>query len=121
MTPATATIYPGHRVLAMFPFYNEGSKLRTLAEKLKPGLVDEFVAVNDGSTDEGPDILRQSGVIVFDQSRSGIGATAAFEGASSPRAWRRARSSNLANARSMTRSRRPTVKKPGTIPACSAS
>jgi len=62
------------RVLAMFPFYNEGEKIASLAAKLEPGLVDKFVAVNDGSTDEGPEILRRLGVEVLDQERSGIGA-----------------------------------------------
>jgi dolichol-phosphate mannosyltransferase len=58
----------------MFPFYNEGAKIRRLAERIRPGLVDKFVAVNDGSTDEGPDILRQNGITVLDQPRRGIGA-----------------------------------------------
>jgi dolichol-phosphate mannosyltransferase len=68
------TVYPGHRVLAMFPFYNEGKKISRLAVKLREGLVDKFVAVNDGSTDDGPDVLRSYGITVLDQSRTGIGA-----------------------------------------------
>ena len=72
--PEPSTVYPGHRVLAMFPFYNEGQKISRLAVKLREGLVDKFVAVNDGSTDDGPDILRSYGVTVLDQPRTGIGA-----------------------------------------------
>src|SRR5947199_10021192 len=67
-------VYPGHKVLAMFPFYNEGEKLEVLVSKIVPGLVDEFVAVNDGSTDDGPARLRLHGLTVLDQERSGIGA-----------------------------------------------
>jgi len=67
-------VYPGHKVLAMFPFYNEGEKLEVLVSKIVPGLVDEFVAVNDGSTDDGPARLRRHGLTVLDQERSGIGA-----------------------------------------------
>ena len=71
---ANPSLYPGHRVLAMFPFYNEADKLPALAERCRPGLVDRFVAVNDGSTDAGPAILRRHGITVFDQPRGGIGA-----------------------------------------------
>ena len=67
-------VYPGERVLAMFPFYNERDKLAKLVQRLRPGLVDTFVAVNDGSTDDGPALLRQHGVEVLDQSRCGVGA-----------------------------------------------
>ena len=69
-----STLYPGHRVLAMFPFFNEGAKISRLAERLRDGLVDKFVAVNDGSTDEGPSVLREHGIEVLDQPRTGIGA-----------------------------------------------
>jgi UDP-2-acetamido-3-amino-2,3-dideoxy-glucuronate N-acetyltransferase len=65
------SIYPGHKVLAMFPFYNEGEKLDALAGKILPRLVDKFIAVNDGSTDDGPAKLRGYGLTVLDQERSG--------------------------------------------------
>lgn len=61
------------RVLAMFPFFDEADKLGPLAEQIQPGLADEFVGVNDGSTDDGPAILRRYGVTVLDQERGGIG------------------------------------------------
>ena len=70
----TATLYPGHRVLLMFPFFNEASRISLFAQKLRTGIADKIVAVNDGSTDSGPDILRNHGIEVWDQSRSGIGA-----------------------------------------------
>jgi dolichol-phosphate mannosyltransferase len=70
----TGSVYPGHKVLAMFPFYNEGEKLDALARKIVPGLVDAFIAVNDGSTDDGPARLRRYGLTVLDQQRSGLGA-----------------------------------------------
>lgn len=68
------TRYPGHRVLAMFPFFNEEQKIRQMALRLAPELVDCFVGVNDGSTDLGPEILRGHGVQIVDQQRTGVGA-----------------------------------------------
>ncbi len=72
--PAGSPVYPGHRVLAMFAFWNEGSKLQQMIPRLRPGLVDQFVAVNDGSTDDGPALLRNAGIRVLDQAHVGAGA-----------------------------------------------
>jgi dolichol-phosphate mannosyltransferase len=68
------SIYPGHRVLAMFPFFDEEQKIAQLAPSLSEGLVDEFLGINDGSSDSGPSILRGRGVTVLDQTRQGVGA-----------------------------------------------
>ena len=54
------------RGVICLPPYNEAENIRKLAPKLREGLVDKFVAVNDGSTDEGPDILRQRGIEVLE-------------------------------------------------------
>ena len=68
-------IYPGHRVMAMFPFHNEREKLLQFIPKIKPGLVDKFLPVDDASTDEGAQVLRQHGLDMLRQaSRSGVGA-----------------------------------------------
>jgi dolichol-phosphate mannosyltransferase len=67
-------LYSGHRVLAMFPFFNEEDKLAHMAPRLRPRLVDCWIGVNDGSTDTGPEILRRNGVTVLDQTRQGVGA-----------------------------------------------
>ena len=67
-------IYAGHRVLATFPFFDEEEKVALMAGRLRSGLVDAFVGVNDGSTDKGPDILRQRGIEVLDQPHMGVGA-----------------------------------------------
>ena len=69
------SLYSGHRVLAMFPFFNEEDKIALLAPRLQPGLVDCFVGINDGSTDKGPEILRAHGITVLDQPRLGVGAS----------------------------------------------
>jgi dolichol-phosphate mannosyltransferase len=68
------SLYPGHRVLAMFPFFNEANKIVQMAERLHDGIVDKFIGVNDGSTDAGPDILRRRGIEVIDQPHVGAGA-----------------------------------------------
>jgi len=70
----TLSVYSGHRVLAMFPFFNEESKLAQMAERLRDGIVDKFIGVNDGSTDDGPNILRRRGIEVIDQPHEGAGA-----------------------------------------------
>jgi dolichol-phosphate mannosyltransferase len=71
---ASGTRYAGHRVLAMFPFFNEEGKIRHMAPRLAPELVDCFLGINDGSNDGGPEILRTRGIQILDQSRSGVGA-----------------------------------------------
>jgi dolichol-phosphate mannosyltransferase len=58
----------------MFPFYNEEGKLAAMAPRLRAGLVDKFVGVNDGSTDRGPRILREHGIEVLDIPHTGAGA-----------------------------------------------
>jgi dolichol-phosphate mannosyltransferase len=68
-------VYSGHRVLGMFPFHNERAKLQLLVQRFRPGLVDKFLPVDDGSTDGGVDILRRHGLDVLRQPhRTGIGA-----------------------------------------------
>jgi dolichol-phosphate mannosyltransferase len=69
------SIYPGVRVLLMFPFHNEGPKLRLWADQLLLPVADHVIGVNDGSTDDGPEYLRGLGVEVLDQPQSGIGAS----------------------------------------------
>ena len=68
-------IHPGHRVIAMFPFHDERDKLERLVPKIRPGLVDLWLPVDDGSTDTGPALLREHGIEPLRQeARSGIGA-----------------------------------------------
>ncbi|PIR15390.1 MAG: hypothetical protein COV48_14665, partial [Elusimicrobia bacterium CG11_big_fil_rev_8_21_14_0_20_64_6] len=69
-----ASLYPGHRVLAMFPFYNEQDRLAEMAPRLRPGLVDKFIGVSDGSTDLGPQVLRDGGIEVLEIAHAGAGA-----------------------------------------------
>jgi len=75
LSEVQSSIYPGHRVLAMFPFYNEHKKLTRLVPKLRDGLVDKWLPVDDGSTDDGATILTDAGIEFLRQpSRKGIGA-----------------------------------------------
>ena len=72
---ATPAIYPGHRVIAMFPYCDEREKLSLLVQKIRPGLVDKWMPVDDGSTDDGSALLRQHGIEPLTQpTRRGIGA-----------------------------------------------
>ena len=68
-------VYPGARVLLMFPFHNEGAKLPSWADRLLLPVADHVIGVNDGSTDDGPEYLRGLGIDVLDQPRSGIGSS----------------------------------------------
>jgi len=74
LSQCRSTLYPAHRVLAAFPFFNEEDKLRQMAPRLREGYVDAFIGVNDGSTDRGSEILRQHGINVIDQPHRGVGA-----------------------------------------------
>lgn len=65
---------PAARVLITFPLYNEEDKVVQLVEKLVKVKVGKILAVNDGSTDGGPGILRRCGIEVVDQPHSGVGA-----------------------------------------------
>jgi dolichol-phosphate mannosyltransferase len=69
-----ANVYPGHRVLAMFPFFNEEGKLPSLVARMSPGQVDEYLGVNDGSSDNGPAVLNARGINFINQSRRGVGS-----------------------------------------------
>ena len=72
---AAAALHPGHRILATFPFHNEREKLALLVPRIQPGLVDKWLPVDDGSTDDGPELLRQRGIEMLRQpERHGIGA-----------------------------------------------
>ena len=63
------------RVLGATAVYNEEHRIGVFVEALRrPGLVDAFVVVNDGSTDRGPDLLRANGIRVLDQPHRGLGA-----------------------------------------------
>ena len=66
---------PAPRVIAMFPFHDERDKLALLVGKIRPGLVDTWLPVDDGSTDDGPALLRAHGIEPLVQpERRGIGA-----------------------------------------------
>lgn len=61
------------RVLAMFPFYNEAPKLQRMAGRLRSGLVDEFLGVDNASSDGGGQYLAARGIKVIPQPRRGVG------------------------------------------------
>jgi dolichol-phosphate mannosyltransferase len=72
--PRTATVYPGHRVLAMFPFFNEQGKVSRLVARMSSGQADEFLGVNDGSSDNGPAELSALAINFINQRRQGVGS-----------------------------------------------
>jgi len=72
--PSSATVYLKHRVLAMFPFFNEEGKLSDLVARISPLQADEFLGVNDGSTDNGPALLSARGIKYINQSHRGVGS-----------------------------------------------
>src|SRR5215467_13121393 len=69
-----ASLYPGHRVLAIFPFFNEGPKIKSMAARLRRGLVDCFLGVDNGSSDDGPSTLSQQNIAVLRQPEGGVGS-----------------------------------------------
>jgi|SRR5271165_2346286 len=71
---ASQGLYPGHKVLAVFPFYNEELHLLAMVTRLRHGLVDKIVGLDNGSTDNGPKLLRDHGIEVLPQPQKGVGA-----------------------------------------------
>jgi dolichol-phosphate mannosyltransferase len=72
---ASPAVRPRPRVLATFPFHNEREKLARLAPRIRDGLADKWLPVDDGSTDGGAEILRERGIEVLRQEqRRGIGS-----------------------------------------------
>jgi dolichol-phosphate mannosyltransferase len=67
------------RVLASLPVYNQAAQIGWVLDRfaglLSQGIVQEVVAVDDGSTDETPAILRGSGrcTVITHPERRGIG------------------------------------------------
>lgn len=52
------------KVIALLPFKNEEKFLRTYVASVKP-IVDQIIAFDDGSTDNGAQILKDAGAIVY--------------------------------------------------------
>lgn len=67
-------LYPGHRVLAVFPFLNEAPKLAPMAARLRSGLVDQFLGINNASTDDGAALLATLRIPVLEQPSRGVGS-----------------------------------------------
>jgi dolichol-phosphate mannosyltransferase len=60
---------------AIIPVYNEQDRIGGVLARFAPGLVDEVVVINDGSTDTTEQILCQYGVTVITHARrQGVGA-----------------------------------------------
>jgi len=53
-----------NKIVALLTFKNEIKYLQTYLATVKP-IVDEIIAIDDGSTDEGPELLRQAGCTVI--------------------------------------------------------
>lgn len=63
------------RVLAVPVVYNEEKKIGSVLDRFTPGLVDEIVVVDDGSTDGSPREVERRGVKVIRHDRQrGVGA-----------------------------------------------
>jgi dolichol-phosphate mannosyltransferase len=66
------------RVIAFIPVYNQAAQIGWVLDRFKPlleqGTVQEVLAVDDGSTDETPDILHSSGhcTVITHKTRRGI-------------------------------------------------
>jgi len=62
------------RIIAIIPAYNEEGKTVKVVEKFPRDLVDEIVVVNDGSTDNTPNEVKNAGATVLNHDvRKGIG------------------------------------------------
>jgi dolichol-phosphate mannosyltransferase len=63
------------RTGAIIPVYNEQDRIGGVLERFAPGLVDEVVVIDDGSTDGTPAILaRSAATVIRHEARRGVGA-----------------------------------------------
>ena len=68
-------MYKGRRVLLIAPAHNEASKIEKLVAATPWGIVDEFLVLDDASTDGTPHLARTGGATVVSFARSrGVGA-----------------------------------------------
>ncbi len=63
------------RILCVAPAWNEGERIARVVRAVPPGLVDQLVVVDDGSTDNTADLAEQSGALVIRAGQNrGVGA-----------------------------------------------
>jgi dolichol-phosphate mannosyltransferase len=63
------------KVLCIAPAWNEGARIGRVVRALPPGIVDEIVVVDDGSTDDTADHAERAGAKVIRQGvNRGVGA-----------------------------------------------
>lgn len=68
-------MYKNKKVILIVPFFNEELRIGNVIKKAKEAPFDEVYAVNDGSTDRGPEIARNMGAVVLsNNTRMGVGA-----------------------------------------------
>ena len=63
-----------HKILAFIPVYNEEKRIGRVLEKFPDKVVDVILVVNDGSTDNTPNIIKEFDIRTMDNGkRRGIG------------------------------------------------
>lgn len=63
------------KVLAVPVAFNEERKIGSVLDRFQPGLVDDVMVLDDGSTDRTAEVVRNKGVkILSHEKRSGVGA-----------------------------------------------
>jgi dolichol-phosphate mannosyltransferase len=58
-------LYKGITLTAVVPVFNEEGKIDTVLRRIPRTIVDEIIAVDDGSTDRSPEIARHFGATVI--------------------------------------------------------
>lgn len=68
-------MYQGKKIVLIVPFFNEEKRIGEVVKKARGTAIDEVYAVDDGSSDKGPEAARQEGSRVFSHpQRRGVGA-----------------------------------------------
>jgi dolichol-phosphate mannosyltransferase len=68
-------MYRGLSVIAIVPVFNEAAKIGEVVSRMPREIVDEVLAVDDGSTDDSAEVARSSGAQVISMGTTlGVGA-----------------------------------------------
>ena len=69
-------MYKGKKIILIAPAFNEEGKIEEVAKKVPYDIVDTFLVVDDGSTDEGAARAKEHGAVILRHDKTeGVGVS----------------------------------------------